>query len=321
MSLKSAVFCHSGLGDGIISLTVSNNFHQNGWEVTTYHNGLSSLQSWFPHLEVKNYPSLSEKEKILETFDQIVLFHNDSNLFVLEMIEMGKKRYPEKVKVIYPYPSKGIYQRPYYKDSFLDPTKPLLTGLIQFCKESLSLEKITLENGFIAPLHLIHRKHKKRVALHVNSSREGKNWPIHKYVKLALHLKNNGFDPIFITGSKKDREAYLWLEEQGWEVPLFASLSELASYLYEVEFFVGNDSGLGHLASCLKIPTLTISRRKRVARFWKPSWTFSKLVCPYSWIPNLGGFRLRDRKWKAFISTRRVLKTFCKLVQEESLLG
>ncbi len=318
MGLKAAIFCHSGLGDGIISLTLSHNFHQNGWKVITYHNGLAALQPWFPHLLVQSYPKLGEKEEILQTFDQIVVFHNDSNPFVLQIIEEGKQKFPEKVKVIYPYPTKGIYQRPFYKDSFLDPTKPLIKELKRFCQESLSLEKTTLENGFIAPLHLLYRKNQNRVVLHINSSREGKNWPITKYVKLALHLKKRGYEPVFIAGSEEERKPYLWLEKKGWKVPLFKNLNQLTSYFYEAGFFIGNDSGLGHLASCMKIPTVTISRRKRVARFWRPSWTFSKIVYPYSWIPNIGGFRLRDRKWKSFISAKRVLKVFLKLVEEES---
>jgi len=320
MTLKAAVFCHNGLGDGILSLVVSHNLHQNGWDVSTYHNGMQNLQSWFPHLPIIKYPQEKEVASLLETMDQLILFHNDSNTFVLKLMEEGKKKYPDKVKVIYPYPTQGIRLRPYYQDSYLDPTKPIVKGLKIFCSEMLNLTKTSLNNGFIAPLHLIHRKYENRVALHINSSRPGKNWDIEKYVKLALHLKNSGFKPVFLAGSKEDRKPYLWLEKQGWELPLFSSLSALTEYLYESGYLIGNDSGLGHLASCMKVPTVTISRRKAVARFWQPSLTLSKIVVPYSFIPNIGGFRLRDRKWKKFISAKRVFKKFMQLLKEEKEL-
>ena len=44
--------------------------------------------------------------------------------------------------------------------------------------------------------------------------------------------------------------------------PIFSSLEELTSFLYESAFFIGNDSGPGHVASALNIPTLTIGQTK-----------------------------------------------------------
>jgi ADP-heptose:LPS heptosyltransferase len=319
MQRKAAVFCHNGLGDGIISLVLSNNFHQNGWEIDTFHNNMDSLQNWVPHLPILKYPDETEISKILQTYDEIIIFHNDSSNFVLRLIQEGKAVCAEKVKVIYAYPSKNIVFEPYYKDSYIDPRIPIVKNLEKFCQRILNFPHITKHNGFLPPRGLIHKKYAKRVALHTVSSRDGKNWPREKYVKLALHLKNEGFEPSFILGGPKDRGDWDdYLKDTPFACPMFSNLDEIAQYIYESGFFVGNDSGLGHLASCLSVPTVTISRRKTVARFWRPSWTEGAIVNPSSLIPNIRGLRIRDRKWKSFVSVKKVLRAFEKLYQTVS---
>jgi len=316
MARRAAVFCHNGLGDAIISLVLSHNLHQNGWKVDSYHNGMDQMQSWFPHLPLIPYPQIDKIPQILKDYDLLIIFQNDTFDFVLELIRQGKLSVPEKVKVIYPYPTKGIISKPYYRDSLFDVTKPIVRNLHNFCSKLLHLPKTTLKNGIIAPQNLIYRKDRKRVVLHVASSRKGKNWPIQKFVELAKRIKKKGYKPVIIAGSEKDREAYLWLEKEGWDLPLFESITDVASYLYESGYLVGNDSGLGHLANSMGVPTVTISRRKRVAQFWRPIWSAGRLAVPSSLVPNISGFRLRDRKWQKFISVNKVLSRFQSLVKE-----
>ena len=100
----------------------------------------------------------------------------------------------------------------------------------------------------------------------------------------------------------------------GFEVHAFPSLDFLARYVYESGYLIGNDSGLGHLASALGIPTLIFCRRKTWANMWAPSFHRGVVVTPSSWIPNIRGFRLRDRHWKKFISVRMARRAFERLV-------
>jgi heptosyltransferase III len=315
--VKAAIFAHGGLGDGIISMILSHNFHQNGWEVDTFHNGMSQLQGWFSHLPIKPYPEIDQIASLIDTYDRLIIFHNDTNPFTLKLTEEGKKNDPEKVKVFYAIPSTGVIHKPYYSDCLVDPKKPIADNLKQFC-DLLELQKTTKKNGIIPPVHLTYRKYSKRVVMHVSSSRPGKNWPIEKYIAVAKALKKQGYDPYVIAGGAEERKEYLFLEKEKIPVPLFRTLHDVASFIYESGFFIGNDSGLGHLASSLGIPTLTISRRKKVAKFWKPSWAVGKVVTPPSWIVNISGFRLRDRKWKYFISAGRVMRAFFSLVKDYS---
>ena len=60
MGPRAGVFCHNGLGDGIVMLVLPNHLHLNGWQVQMYQNTIGSMQNWFPHLPVRPYPKLEE---------------------------------------------------------------------------------------------------------------------------------------------------------------------------------------------------------------------------------------------------------------------
>ncbi len=312
MGQRAGVFCHNGLGDGVNCLVLSNNLHLNGWKVDTYQNAVGSMQSWFPHLHVETYPSLEELPRILNAYDWFFVVHNDTDEFVRKLIQEGKRRFPDRLKVIYLYPSKNIVNEPYYTDCLVNPKLPVAENMRLFCEKILHLPKLTRSNGFIPLTGLIPRKHSKRIAIHPTSGRATRNWPKEKFIQLASHLQKEGFEPVLIPGTKEGWEGV------GFEMAFFPNLDLLARFLYESGFLIGNDSGLGHLASALDVPTLTLFRRKACATMWAPSFRKGMVVAPHSWIPNIRGFRLRDRYWKAFISVGMVRRAFEKLLMADS---
>jgi hypothetical protein len=315
MGQRAGVFCHNGLGDGVNCLVLSNNLQLNGWKVETYQNTIGSMQSWFPHLHVQPYPPVSELSKVLLSYDWFFVVHNDTDEFVLKLIEEGKRRFPERMKVIYLYPSKFIVNEPYYSDCLTEPSLSIAENLRLFAERILHLPKITQNNGFIPPQGLIYRKHPKRIVVHPTSARPTRNWPKEKFVKLALHLRSQGFDLHFIPGGVKEKEDWKDVEALGFPVEAFPSLDHLARFIYESGYLIGNDSGLGHLASALGIFTLTFCRRRTWANMWAPSFQKGVVVTPHPWIPNIRGFRLRDRHWKKFISVGMARRGFEKLAQ------
>lgn len=312
MGPKAGVFCHNGLGDGVVSLVLSNNLQLNGWKVDTYQNTIGSMQRWIPHLPILPYPPADQVERMLHEYQWLFIFQNDSSEFIQKLIAEGKWRDPDQVKVIYIYPSRRIVNEPYYQDAQIDPDLSVAENLRRFCENILHLPKITASNGVIPPAGLRHRFYDKRVLIHPTSSRPGKNWSRDKFIELAWHLQREGFEPFLILGAS-DREA--WKEQSHLFAPLFPALDDAASYIYESAYLLGNDSGFAHLASCLGVPTLTVSRRKALARLWAPSFTPGVVVTPHPWIPNIRGLRLRDRYWQSFISTEKVLRAFDRLVQ------
>ena len=107
------------------------------------------------------------------------------------------------------------------------------------------------------------------------------------------------------------------LLDLGFKLPTFATLDLLARFIYESGYLIGNDSGLGHLASALGVPVLTFCRRKTWANMWAPSFQQGVVLTPSSLIPNISGFRLRDRYWKKFISVGMARRGFERLIQIE----
>ncbi|OGN55983.1 MAG: hypothetical protein A3D96_03300 [Chlamydiae bacterium RIFCSPHIGHO2_12_FULL_44_59] len=311
MAQRAAIFCHNGLGDGVNSLVLSNNLQLNGWKVDTYQNAIGSMKNWFPHLEVHPYPNLDELPRILQSYDWFFVVHNDTDLFVLTLIQEGKRRFPDKIKVIYLYPSKNIVNEPYYSDCLTDPSVSIASNLITFCEKILRLPKTTQSNGFIPPTDAVWGKMLKRVVIHPTSARATRNWPKEKFLALAHCLKRVGYQPVFIPGTQEGWEGV------GFPIELFSNLDCLARFIYESAYLVGNDSGLGHLASALGVPTLTLCRRRTWANMWAPSFYKGIVVTPSSWIPNIRGLRLRDRYWKRFISVKKVFRAFEILVHSE----
>ena len=314
MGPRAGVFVHNGLGDGVNCLILSNNLHLNGWHVDTYQNTVGSMQNWFPHLIVNSYPKIEDLPRILSAYDWYFVVHNDTDEFVIKLIQEGKRRFPDRLKVIYLYPSKNIVNEPYYSDCLTDSQASIAENIHLFCQRVLHLPKITKSNGFIPPPELVHQKHPDRVVVHPTSARLTRNWPKEKFVKLALHLKEEGYRLAFVPGPK-DHEEWKGLLSLDFALPSFPSLDLLARYIYESGYLIGNDSGLGHLASALGIPTLTFCRRKTWANMWAPSFHRGEVVTPSSWIPNIRGFRLRDRYWKKFISVGMARRAFDRLAQ------
>ncbi|WP_446012188.1 glycosyltransferase family 9 protein [Candidatus Electrothrix sp.] len=90
----------------------------------------------------------------------------------------------------------------------------------------------------------------------------------------------------------------------------FADVGQCAAFLYESGFFIGNDSGGGHLASCLDVPVLSIHGRKGKARIWQPGWGQVEVVTP---LINVIGGSLRQHLWKYFLSVGTVERAFARL--------
>jgi heptosyltransferase III len=303
---RCAVFSCKGLGDGLIALVLANNLHVNGASVTIFHPFLRGMQRWFPHLPIRPFPCLEE----LVAFDAFFFIYEQSP-WMLPLIAHCEKHYPRHTVVLNPIATRNK-DYPYWEVGKFQGNRPFVDNILSFCRESLCLKLLTKSNGIRIPDDLGAVRHLKRVVLHPTSSRPGKNWPKEKFLALADELKKRGYDPAIILDAEEKKA---W-GEAPFVVPCFGDLEELASFVSASGFMIGNDSGIGHLASCLGLPTVTICRSGKVAQFWRPAWARGKVAAPSLWIPNLKGFRLRDRYWKKWVGVGRVLKQFTHLAEQ-----
>lgn len=288
---KIAVVTAAGIGDGLILHIASHNLRESGWEVTTFNDHLASFGKWLAGYQFAPQPPLDDLEEIFGNFDAIFLQHDNS--------QKAKKiaSLPMPVYIFYGshIPSKhGPFREKF--DYVCNGEKTMVFNIVR------AIGKITgacsTENGLKPPLGAYFRKYPKRIAIHPTSTEEERNWPKSSFLLLAEKLIHQGFEPIF-TVSPKEREA--------WGAPLFPTLESLTTFLYESGGFIGNDSGLGHIASYLKLPYLVIGKNASHLDLWRPGWTPGQIAVPPLWSSY---FKWTRKKWKSFISVRSVIKRF-----------
>jgi len=90
---------------------------------------------------------------------------------------------------------------------------------------------------------------------------EPKRWPSGLFRELVLSRRED-FDAVVLLGSAADKDCCRSIAE-GLSLPCLdlagrTSLLEAAALLSHMQLFIGNDSGLGHIAAAAGIPTLTL---------------------------------------------------------------
>lgn len=301
--MKCAVFSCQGLGDGLITLVLSNNLALAGYEVDTYHPFLQSVQEFFPHLPIFPFP---KDLTLLRNYDHLFILYEKSS-WMMDILQKALALFSEKTTVLNPIATPNC-DYPFWEQGKFNGNLPFIENLYIFAKDQLHIKHPTKLNGLQLPKGIFPRRHEKRVILHPTSSRKGKNWSKEKFLLLSKKLKEEGFDPTFLLTEEEQKD---WPEVQA---PHFDELKEMICFVAESGWMIGNDSGIGHLASCLGLPTLTICRNQLTANFWRPAWSLGKVIVPPPFIPNIKGLRWRDKKWQLFIPVRKVLKTFEEMV-------
>jgi len=117
-----------------------------------------------------------------------------------------------------------------------------------------------LQHGLIdntqLPVPEIQRSGSRKIWIHPGSGSLRKNWPFKNFLMLFGMLCKEGLEPAFIMGpAEKER---MFPEISGFAVYSPPNLAELADLLVSGGGFIGNDSGVTHLAAFLGLPTASI---------------------------------------------------------------
>jgi heptosyltransferase III len=106
---------------------------------------------------------------------------------------------------------------------------------------------------------------RKLVAVHHGSGSVRKNWPRERFEELAEAMRRRGWPVAWIVGPADDDRGPRG-ESQRW---ISLPLPELARRLAGCRLFVGNDSGVSHLAAAVGCPTVALFGSTNAA-VWAP---------------------------------------------------
>jgi heptosyltransferase III len=331
---KIAIIPSIGLGDALVFLPLANNLQKNGFEVTYFSNYLLPFQAWLPHLQLKKTPAPENQHNALTNFDLVIaekVSFLTQNTPAEALTELAKKYLfvflsRNDQRLIASQPETIIAHLPGGKRQMLTPLLAAngvsirrLPGAICavdriacFCRDVLGLAHVTRETGFVVPKPLVSNKYPNRVIIHPTSSNPVKNWPARKYRALAKKLIKQGLEPAFIV-APNERDAWEKINKGRFNTPSFQNLADVASFVFESGIMLGNDSGIGHLASALGVKTVSIIMSRQQDYFWRPGWAKSVLITSPS--------KLKIGKryfWSVFMPVGRVFKAVMALYHAPS---
>jgi len=103
---------------------------------------------------------------------------------------------------------------------------------------------------------------KAAIIVHPGSGSKKKVWPLERFFDLSRYLQEHLSSRILIVlGPAEGPEVRKGFEEAAPGGPILAkglSLIQLASVMEGCRLFIGNDSGVSHLAAAVEVPTLVI---------------------------------------------------------------
>jgi len=289
---RVALLLSSALGDSLVFCVIAHNLQRQGALVSVFGDQAVLLKAWLPDLDVWATPSRAALPALLAGFDLVLQLHTD-------------RPFPDVVDC---HPNVRVLSHVPNAAS----SDAMASRLADVCRSEWSIGDAVRSNGVRAPEGLVPRRYANRVVIHPTASTSDKCWLPSRFIRLGKALRQAGFDPQFVL-APHERAAWAVVEREGMAMPAFASLSDVAAWIYESGWFIGNDSGIGHLASNLQIPTLSLFMRRGIARTWRPDFGPGKVLVGGGYIPT---GRLKERYWKYALSVSAVMKAFAQLRAE-----
>lgn len=104
---------------------------------------------------------------------------------------------------------------------------------------------------------------RRTVAIQPGSGSERKNWPIASYVEIIKNLWQQHYEVLLLAGPAEEQKlAYLSRHLKPpkglYRILVNTPLLEIAQQIRQCRGYLGNDSGITHLAAMLGVPTVAI---------------------------------------------------------------
>jgi len=323
------LICSGGLGDTLVQMIVANNLATNGYEVVFYSNHGYQLRDHVRGYQVREFPAETELKKEFEEHD--VILYDQGSSYVRSLAKhrgdwlknsgigysmsatlpaTTSSHYKEKILrqsvsngvanqikrlLAFNRPVRATSKRPFYRQTMVDQ-------VVYFLRHSIGLDHVSKQTGLVLQ-GCANRTDSRKIIIHPTSSDFKKNWSLHNYIQLARWLERDGFEPV-ITVSPSERPKWLEHVTGQFDVPLFDSVLDLALFYCDAAWFIGNDSGNAHVASCVGLPTFQIFSRWRHHPSWRAGWAENRVITA-TFPANLS-----RTNWQAGLAPEKVYKSF-----------
>jgi len=232
---------------------------------------LRVIDKWFP-IEAPYFSSLysssvNHKGKmILQSYQLIILFSFSAALerTIQTLTENPVYRIPPRPDVV-----KRIHVAEYILYQLVN------CGLLK----APNFSNGSMSQSVEYPDQRIESYDPNRIILHPGSGSRKKNWPLQNFLRVESILRSYNFNPEFILGPAEIfmAEDLRKGSDQTRCIHEIDDLTELSCLLKTSGGFIGNDSGISHLAAFLGLPTVTIFGPSDSQR-WKPMGRAVKAV-------------------------------------------
>jgi ADP-heptose:LPS heptosyltransferase len=204
-------------------------------------------------------PSLSQ---FFSTFDLLVVFAKDGEGVLISNLKQVCRG---RILHIHPFPE--WTERIHFTDHLLKELHQY--GFpISDQNPRLYLGEKDKEGGrsFFRLKGLTDEERSKTIVLHPGSGSKKKVWPLQQFIDLVRYLQRYSDSRILIVlGPAEGAEVHKAFEGREWywgtTAPILVkglSLLGLASVIYGCRLFIGNDSGITHMAAALGLPTVAL---------------------------------------------------------------
>ena len=276
---KIAIRCAAGIGDALIMLVAAETLRQRGASLTTFTPHHLQLKPLFPNHHFAPYGPIDS------SYSHIIL-QNDNTSLSLASTDR------ERLSIFYPTYKASRHPPLAPQDIVFDQEQTMVSNVMRAVSAESKHNGLTLGSG------LTFQKHPHRIVIHPTSADPSHIYPREKFLSLAKKLSLQEKDIHFIVAP---HELVNW---QDIPYPVHAMpLMDLAAFLYESGWLIGNESGPAHLASNVGLPTTMIGSCPKRLKLWRPGFTLGKVLTPSLLIPNFKGCRLRSTYWHRFIRT------------------
>jgi len=326
-NISIGIISSTGLGDTFLQMVIANNLARNGYQVSFFSDIAHGMSDYISGYSPQPFPNIATAVDTFESL-HIVLYDCASQYLVhasaavkewlkcngvgYQMSSGRPDHFIEENQVAARLPSNmgNVAKHLLNFNTTIRSTgigitrPPLAQQAAIFLEKRIKLQNVTADCGLA-----LNRKNvdAQKVLIHPSSSKLKKNWNPEKYIALADRLSAIGYQPV-ITVAPNERDYWKSRVNKKVTVPVFNSITELALFYQDANWFVGNDSGNAHLASAIGVPTFQIFGRWRNSPSWRAGWSEHKVMTaafPYS---------LSKQHWQSGLSVDSVYRKLIKWV-------